>query len=190
MTDPLDALRARSEPVDPDPTFAERLRERLLDAVVHTGGANMTETDAPTTAAAAATDYPVLTPYLVVNDARRALDWYVTVLGATRRGDPKVNADGTIGHAELDIGGSVLMLAEPSDLWPEVPVAAPTGTQHSHSLHLRVDEVDELTRAAAEHGAAVERPPRDQPYGRGSVIVDPFGHRWILLVPPQRVSKR
>ena len=195
MTDPLDALRAPMEPVlvNPDPIFAEQLRERLRDAVMNTGGATMTDPEAPTTTVAAeTTDYPALTPYLMVDDARRALTWYVTVFGATRRGEPIVNADGTIGHAELAIGDSVLMLSEPSELWPDVPVAAParaaseagSGFEHSHSLHLQVADVDETTRRAAEHGAQVERLPQDQPYGRGSVIVDPFGHRWILLVPP------
>ncbi|NKY85508.1 VOC family protein [Nocardia veterana] len=203
MTDPLDALRAPAEPVHPDPAFAERLRERLVDAVVHAAagrsatdrtaresdvptprGAIMTEADTRGSAAEPATSYPALTPYIVVDDARRALDWYVTVFGATRRGEPIVNADGTIGHAELGLGNAVLMVSERSELWPDVPVAPPAGPTHSHSLHLQVGEVDELTRRAAAAGAAVERQPRDQPYGRGSVIVDPFGHRWILLVAP------
>ncbi len=145
----------------------------------------MTDPETRTTAVEATrADYPMLSPYIVVDDARRALTWYVTVFGATRRGEPTVNDDGTIGHAEVAIGDSVLMLAEQSDLWPEVPVGAPTGSTHSHTLHLQVADVDETTRRAAEHGAHVERPPRDQPYGRGSVIVDPFGHRWMLLVAP------
>ncbi|MEV5647940.1 VOC family protein [Nocardia sp. NPDC052254] len=184
MNDPLDALRTPVEPVDPDPSFAEQLRERLRDAVVKTGGATMTDAETRTTATAKRTDHPDLCPYIVVSDARRALTWYGTVFGAIRRSEPIVNADGTIGHAEVAIGDSVLMLAEQSDLWPDVPVGAPTGSTHSHTLHLQVADVDETTRRAAEHGAHVERPPRDQPYGRGSVVVDPFGHRWMLLVPP------
>lgn len=138
------------------------------------------------TAAETATHYPTLNPYLNVSDARRAQDWYVTVLGATPRGEPYVNEDGTIGHAEVTFGDSVLMFAEPSDLWPDVPVGVPTGPKHSHSLNLQVDDVDALTQKAADHGASVERMPQDQPYWRGSVIVDPFGHRWILLSPPPR----
>ena len=125
---------------------------------------------------------PALTPYIMVSDARRAMDWYVQVLGARRRGEPIVNADGTIGHAELGIGDAVLMLAEPSDLWPDVPVRAPDSpTTFSHTLHLEVDDVDGITERARLGGAAVERPPTDQFYGRGAVIVDPFGHRWMLL---------
>jgi uncharacterized glyoxalase superfamily protein PhnB len=128
---------------------------------------------------------PALTPYIVVSDARRAMDWYIEVFGAQRRGEPYVNADGTIGHAEVGIGDAVLMFSEHSDLWPDVPVRAPDSpTTFSHTLHLQVGDVDGTTERARRNGAAVERPPTDQPYGRGSVIVDPFGHRWMLLRPP------
>ena len=133
---------------------------------------------------------PTLTPYLVVSDARRALDWYVEVLGAQRRGEFLVNADGTIGHAEVGIGDAVLMFAEASDLWPDVPVRAPDSpATFSHTLHLEVDDVDGTTERARRSGASVEREPADQPYGRGSVIVDPFGHRWMLLRPPARATR-
>jgi predicted enzyme related to lactoylglutathione lyase len=59
----------------------------------------------------------------------------------------------------------------------------------SHSLHLEVDDVDAATDQARRFGAAVEREPADQPYGRASVIVDPFGHRWILLRRPAQVTR-
>ena len=125
---------------------------------------------------------PTLTPYLVVSDARRAIDWYVAVFGAQRRGELHVNADNTIGHAEVGIGDAVLMLSEASGLWPDVPVRAPgSPATFSHSLHLEVGDVDGTTERARRSGASVEREPADQPYGRGAVIVDPFGHRWILL---------
>jgi len=65
---------------------------------------------------------------------------------------------------------------------PESPVT------FSHSLHLEVDDVDASTERARRGGASVEREPADQPYGRASVIVDPFGHRWILLRPPARAT--
>jgi len=132
---------------------------------------------------------PTLTPYIVVSDARRAMDWYVEVFGAQRRGELHVNADGTIGHAEVGIGDAVLMFAEASDLWPDVPVRAPESpATFSHTLHLEVDDVDASTERARRGGALVEREPTDQPYGRGSVIVDPFGHRWMLLRPPARAG--
>ena len=131
-----------------------------------------------------------LAPYIVVSDARRAMDWYVDVFGAQRRGELYVNPDGTIGHAEVSIGDAVLMFAEASDLWPDVPVRAPDSpTTFSHSLHLEVDDVDASTERARRSGASVEREPTDQPYCRSSVILDPFGHRWILLRPPAHATR-
>jgi uncharacterized glyoxalase superfamily protein PhnB len=131
-----------------------------------------------------------LIPSIVVSDARRAADWYVEVFGAQRRGEPHVNADGTIGHAEVGIGDGVLMFAEASGLWPEVPVRAPDSpATFSHTLHLQVSDVDGTTERARRAGASVERAPADQPYGRASVIVDPFGHRWTLLRPPPRATR-
>jgi predicted enzyme related to lactoylglutathione lyase len=112
------------------------------------------------------------------------------VLGAQRRGQPIVNPDGTIGHAEVGIGDAVLMFSEASGLWPDVPVRAPDSpATFSHSLHLEVDNVDASTERARRSGASVERAPADQPYGRASVIVDPFGHRWILLRRPPRATR-
>ncbi len=176
MTDPFDALREPVTPADPDPDFAGRLRQRLTREVFARSGGTMSQ---PT-----AGREPALTPYIVVSDARRAVDWYVEVLGARRRGEPIVNADGTIGHVEVGLGNAVLMLSEASGLWPDVPVRAPDSpATFSHSLHLEVETVDETTERARRNGAAVEREPADQFYGRGAVIVDPFGHRWILLQP-------
>lgn len=117
----------------------------------------------------------------VAGDAGRAGRGHLGLLrsrpgGAQRRGELHVNTDGTIGHAEVGIGDAVLMFAEASDLWPDVPVRAPDSpATFSHTLHLEVDDVDASTERARRSGASVEREPVDQPYGRGSVIVDPFG---------------
>jgi uncharacterized glyoxalase superfamily protein PhnB len=185
MTDPFEALREPVTPVDPDPDFAGWLRQRLTREVFTLPGGTVSQ---PTTSARtqqAPVRTPALAPYIVVSDARRAMDWYVDVFGATHRGEPHVNADGTIGHAELGLGDAVLMFSERSDLWPDVPVRAPESpATFSHSLHLQVDDVDGTTERARQRGAALERPPSEAPYGRRSVIVDPFGHRWILLRPP------
>jgi uncharacterized glyoxalase superfamily protein PhnB len=54
---------------------------------------------------------------------------------------------------------------------------------------VEVEDVDATTERARHSGASVEREPADQPYGRGSVIVDPFGHRWILLTRPPRATR-
>jgi uncharacterized glyoxalase superfamily protein PhnB len=192
MTAPFDTLRSPVEPVDPDPIFAEQLRAKLRQAVLNPLGGTMTETVAePSPAAEDGAWGPTLSPYIVVSDARRALAWYTEVFGGTQRGELHVNPDGTIGHAEIGIGDAVLMFAEASELYPETPVAPPAAaaSTHSHTLHLQVSDVDELTGRAVALGASMERPPRDQPYGRGSVIVDPFGHRWMLLKPPGRATR-
>jgi uncharacterized glyoxalase superfamily protein PhnB len=190
MTDPFDALREPVRPVDPDPEFAGRLRMRLTREVFALSGGTMSQQTVATRAEREPAWPPTLTPYIVVSDARRALDWYVEVLGAQRRGELYVNADGTIGHAEVEMGDAVLMLAEASSLWPDVPVRAPDSpVTFSHTLHLEVEDVDASTERARRSGASVEREPADQPYGRGSVIVDPFGHRWMLIRPPARATR-
>ena len=189
MTDPFEVLREPVTPVDPDPEFAGRLRMRLNQEVFAPSGGTMSQQTVATRVEREPAWPPTLTPYIVVSDARRAMDWYVEVFGAQRRGELYVNADGTIGHAEVGIGDAVLMFAEASDLWPDVPVRAPDSpSTFSHTLHLQVDDVDGTTERARRSGAAVEREPTDQPYGRGSVIVDPFGHRWMLLRPPARAG--
>jgi uncharacterized glyoxalase superfamily protein PhnB len=195
MTDPFEApffeaLREPVTPADPDPGFAEQLRMRLTREVFAHPGGTMSQQTAAIRAGREPAWPPSLTPYLVVSDARRAMDWYVEVFGAQRRGEPIVNADGTIGHAEVGLGDAVLMFSEASDLWPDVPVRAPDSpATFSHSLHLDVEDVDGTTERARRSGAAVERPPADQPYGRAAVIVDPFGHRWILLRRPAGATR-
>ena len=190
MTDPFEALREPVTPVDPEIGFAVALRMRLTREVFAPTGGAMSQQTAAVQVEREPAWPPTLTPYIVVSDARRAMDWYVEVFGAQRRGELYVNADGTIGHAEVGIGDAVLMFAEASDLWPDVPVRAPDSpATFSHTLHLQVDDVDAATERARRGGASVEREPTDQPYGRGSVIVDPFGHRWILLRPPARATR-
>ncbi|MFY9930482.1 MAG: VOC family protein, partial [Streptosporangiaceae bacterium] len=174
MTDPYEALREPITPADPDPDFAGRLRMRLIREVSASPGETMSQQRLASRVEREPASPPALTPYIVVSDARRAMDWYVEVLGAQRRGELHVNADGTIGHAEVGIGDAVLMFAEASGLWPDVPVRAPDSpATFSHTLHLEVDDVDGTTERARRSGASVEREPADQPYGRGSVIVDP-----------------
>jgi uncharacterized glyoxalase superfamily protein PhnB len=189
VTDPFEALREPVTPADPDIGFAVVLRTRLTREIVGPSGGIMSQQTVASRAEREPAWPPTLTPYIVVSDARRAMDWYVQVFGAQRRGELHVNADGTIGHAEVIIGDAVLMFAEASDLWPDVPVRAPESpSTFSHTLHLEVEDVDASTERARRNGASVEREPTDQPYGRGSVIVDPFGHRWMLLRPPARAG--
>lgn len=181
MTDPLDALRMPVEPVDPDPRFAAELRDRLRRAVLI--GEDMTTT----TTTAEPTPLSALTPYLAVSDARAALDFYVEVFGAVRRGEPVVMDDGRIGHAELEIGGAVLMLAEE---FAEIGhVAAPTG---GASIRVEVPDPDRVVDRAVELGAELVRPVTSSPYGRAGNIRDPFGQRWLVSqgTPSQAASKR
>jgi uncharacterized glyoxalase superfamily protein PhnB len=188
--DPFAVLREPVQPASPDPGFARRLRQQLTQQILSTAGGTMPEQTVTAPAPRQPAWPPALTPYIVVSDARRAIDWYIAILGAQRRGEPHVNPDDTIGHAELGLGNAVLMLSEPSALWPDVPVRAPDGpTTFSHTLHLDVADVDGTTERARQAGAVVEREPADQPYGRGSVIVDPFGHRWLLLRPPAGATR-
>jgi len=79
-----------------------------------------------------------------------------------------------------------LALAEGSS---QAPVQPPRGDTFSHTLHLQVDDVDATVRGARAVGAQVEREPGDEPYGRVAVLVDPFGHRWLLNQPPARATR-
>ena len=110
-----------------------------------------------------------MTAYLIVTDARRAVDWYVEVLGARRRGDALVMPDGRVGHVEIDIGANALFLADES---PESPVAAPVpGAPATVSLVVETPAVDAMVQRAAgrrrqrraRRGRARLRPQRRGP---------------------------
>lgn len=187
MPDPLDALRLPSTPTAPDPAFRDALRARLAAALTPPPDPDdlpaitlrPTE-EAPVTDTTTATTH-ALTPYLAVGDAAAALDWYRDVLGALET-TRFVGDDGRVGHAEVVIGGSTLMLA---DEYPEVDVHGPRhygGTPVT--LHLEVVDVDHTFGLAVDHGADVEREPSDQFHGnRNAIVRDPWGHRWMLSQP-------
>ncbi|MFF1611041.1 VOC family protein [Amycolatopsis sp. NPDC058278] len=170
MPEPFDALRRPSARVAPDPDFAAELRDNLRRLILN--GADMTTTsEAPATAA----ELRSLTPYLAVSDARAALDFYVEVFGAVRRGEPILMDDGRIGHAELAIGDAVLMLAEE---YPEIGHIAPG--EGGASVRVEVPDVDTSVNRALELGATLIRAVSDSPYGRGGSFRDPFGQRWLV----------
>ena len=128
----------------------------------------------------------VLCPYLCVGDAAGAIDFYKNVFGAVetmRLTEP----NGKIGHAELMIGGVLIMLA---DEYPEFGVLSPQTLGGSPvSLHLEVPDVDALAEAAVAAGATVLSPVADQFYGdRSGKIRDPFGHIWMIFTHKQDVS--
>ncbi|WP_020668986.1 VOC family protein [Amycolatopsis nigrescens] len=177
MTDPFDALREPIEAVAPDPRFAGELLAALRDAVLNEG-ADMTTTETPARA-----DYHSLSPYLAVSDARRAIEFYVAVFGATRRAEPIVMPDGKVGHAEVAIGDSVLMLAEE---FPEIGhVAAPSG---GAAIQVEVSDVDNAMARAGELGATLHGEARDEGHGKQGNITDPFGQRWMLKQAARRSS--
>ena len=121
-----------------------------------------------------------LIPYLAVRDARAAMAWYADALGAQVVGDAYVMDDDRIGHAELAVAGTTLYL---SDEYPEMGLTGPGDGQVSVSLHLTVPDADAAVDRAVQTGAVLSRPVSDAPYGRTGVIVDPYGHRWILQTP-------
>jgi uncharacterized glyoxalase superfamily protein PhnB len=169
---PFRSLAGPATPVDPDPAFAAALRERLRRALLQ-----LPQTPAPDPRS---TTVSALTPYLVVRDARAAIDWYAEVLGARTVGEPYADGD-RIGHAELEIGGAALYLA---DAYPEYGPSGPGPEKPPVSLHLSVGDVDAVMRRAEAAGATVERPATDEPYGRGGRLIDPFGHRWMVQSTP------
>ena len=130
--------------------------------------------------------YPRVSPYLVVDGAQKAIEFYTTVLGFTER-MRMPGPDGRIGHAELQLDGSVVMLA---DEFPEVGAKAPSAYGGSPvSLSVYVEDVDATFEKATEAGAAVVRPLENQFYGdRSATIDDPFGHRWTIHTHIEDVS--
>lgn len=134
-----------------------------------------------------------VTPYLSIRGADRAIAFYCEVFDASevmRLADPT----GKIGHAEIEIGGLHVMLA---DEFPEMDVRGPEAYGGSPvSVHLYVPDVDDTYSRALAAGAKGTRPPSDQFYGdRAATLVDPFGHRWFLAtrveeVPVEEMEKR
>jgi PhnB protein len=153
----------------------------------------MTNTDS-TTAVVEATakvkpipdNYPQVAPYLCVDGASAAIEFYRTVFGATER-MRMAESDGKIGHAELEIGTAVIMLA---DEFPELGVLAPKtvgGTPVTMSLY--VEDVDAVIARASDAGATILSPIKNQFYGdRTGKIEDPFGHRWSVATHVEDVS--
>ncbi len=184
MTDPFDALRAPLGAAEPDPDFARDLRARVERALLDPGRTIVTTTADTATEAGPAEAVPLhaVTPYLAVPDARAAVEFYVEAFGARRRGEPIVMPDGRTGHVEVALGDSVLMMA---DEFPEMGLVAPLNRGGvSQSLRLEVGDPDAVVERAVRLGGTLERPVTDSPYGRGGVVVDPAGHRWMISREP------
>ncbi|WP_158964982.1 VOC family protein [Chachezhania sediminis] len=133
------------------------------------------------------TEITALMPYIVAKDAAAAIDFYVRAFGATeefRMTDP---ADGRVGHAELKLGGSTLML---SDEYTDFGALGPDSVGGTPvTLYLATDGVDALLAQAEAAGATVLRAAADQSFGeRSALLEDPFGHRWMLSQTIEEVS--
>jgi uncharacterized glyoxalase superfamily protein PhnB len=183
MADPLDVLATPVEPVRPSDAFAAGLRARLERALSAPEGVAVSELtlDEPQPAAGPSEfPRPGALPYLTVADARAAIDWYVRAFGAEPIGDPYVMPDGRIGHAELAIGGGTIYLA---DEFPEMGLRAPSGDATSVSLMLPVDDTDATLERVRGAGGRIEREPYEDYGQRNATLVDPAGHRWMLVGP-------
>jgi len=137
--------------------------------------------------------YHTVTPYLIVSGAARAIEYYKKAFGAEeimRHGGP----DGRIGHAEIKIGDSRVMLA---DEFPEMGVKSATSIGGTPvGLCIYVNRADAVFSQAVAAGGKIERPLQDQFYGdRSGTLVDPFGHKWTIAthiedVPPEEMKRR
>jgi PhnB protein len=137
--------------------------------------------------------YHTVTPYLIVKGAAEAIDFYCRALGATERMRLS-SPDGKVGHAELQIGDSVVMLA---DEFPQMGALGPKSIGGSPvGLAVYVEDVDSRFERAVAAGAKVVRPVQDQFYGdRSGTFEDPFGHKWTFAthiedVPPEEITRR
>lgn len=130
--------------------------------------------------------YHTVTPYLIVKDGARAIEFYKKAFGAKelmRMAGP----DGKIGHAEIKIGDSPIMLADEN---PKMGARSPQSLGGSPvSILLYVEDVDTVFNQAVAAGGKVERPIADQFYGdRTGGLTDPFGHIWYISTHKEDVS--
>jgi len=137
--------------------------------------------------------YHVITPYLIIKGAAAAIDYYKKAFGATelmRMPQP----DGRVGHAELKIGDSIVMLA---DEFPEMQVLSPVSLGNTPvGLLLYVENADAVFDKAISLGGKVNKPMADQFYGdRNGTLQDPFGHKWTIAthkedLTPEEMARR
>ncbi len=136
--------------------------------------------------------YHSVTPYLIVDRAAEAIRWYSEAFGATEM--LRLPMGDKIGHAEIKIGDSFVMLA---DEFPDMDILGPKSRGGAtSSLMIYVDDVDDSFRRAIDAGASQDRPVENQFYGdRSGTLVDPFGHKWTIAthvedVPDDEIQRR
>jgi PhnB protein len=127
-----------------------------------------------------------LTPYICCQNAPEAIEFYKTVFGA-RETMRLAEPSGKIGHAEVEIGGSMLMI---SDEYPDHDALSPPSVGGTPvKLHLYVEDADAVVARAVAAGAKVIRPVEDQFYGdRSGAIRDPFGHVWFVSMRKEALT--
>ena len=137
--------------------------------------------------------YHNVTPYLIVDGAAKAIDFYRKVFGAVEK-MRMPGPGGKVGHAELTLGDSMIMLA---DEHPEMDHRGPHAYKGAAvSLMVYVPDVDATVKTALASGAKVVRPVENQFYGdRMGTIEDPFGHKWYVTthiedVSPEEIGRR
>jgi PhnB protein len=131
---------------------------------------------------------PHVIPYLYLKDAARAIEFYKRAFGARETYARITDATGRVGHAEIAIGDSTLMLA---DEHPELGVVSPQTLGGSHmSFFVGVPDVDTMVKRAVDAGGRLSRPVETKFYGhRAGEITDPFGYRWTLSTKVEDVSE-
>ncbi len=132
--------------------------------------------------------YHTLTPYINVKGGVEAIEFYKKAFGAKEIGRITM-PDGSIGHAEIEIGDSKIMLAEENDQWGNLSPQTLGGT--AVSLCLYVEDVDAVYARALQAGATVtgEMEVKDQFHGdRSGTLIDPFGHKWTILTHIEDIS--
>ncbi len=133
------------------------------------------------------TAYPVLAPYLAVRDAARAIAFYQAAFGAAERFRLTDKTTGQIGHAEILVHGSLVMLNDENPQWGNKSPLTLGGTPVTFCLI--VDNADAAVARAASAGATVLMPAADQFYGfRSGTVQDPFGHVWMLQHETEKLS--
>jgi PhnB protein len=137
--------------------------------------------------------YHTLTPYLYVRDGAKALEFYKKAFGAQEMFRMAAQG-GKIGHAEIKIGDSIVMLADEMKEWGNRSPQTLGG--NGSSLAMYVNDVDATFKRAVDAGAQVKRPVQNQFYGdRSGTIEDPFGHVWTIAthvedLSPEEIERR
>src|SRR3979490_3569706 len=135
-------------------------------------------------------DYNSITPYLIIRGAAQAIEYYKRVFGATelfRMDGP----DGKVGHAELQIGDSRIMLADENPSMGQGHISATSVGGSPVSLYVYVPDCDKIIEKAVAEKSKILKPVQDQFYGdRSGFIQDPFGHLWGVATHLEDVSPK